>query len=259
MVLIFATKNKQDRMKESILIIPDVHGRSFWKEAVESGDYEKVVFLGDYTDPYQWEGISEEDAIDNFLLIIEYKEKNPDRVVLLLGNHDLHYYSEHFYELTEGSRYNALAAVFLQCLFQDNSNLFQLTWETDWGNRHYLFSHAGITQSWLKRNNDLIGKPDAQHLNHLVMTDEGLESLAQVGEIRFGDYPSGSIVWADSDELAVSDALPGIYQIVGHTQQINGPVITDKFACLDCRAAFSLDQKGRIIPVTDVPQIPLFF
>ena len=43
-----------DTMKEKILIIPDVHGRSFWKKAVETGDYEKVVFLGDYADPYEW-------------------------------------------------------------------------------------------------------------------------------------------------------------------------------------------------------------
>ena len=33
-------------MKKEILIIPDVHGRDFWKEAIERKDYEKVVFLG---------------------------------------------------------------------------------------------------------------------------------------------------------------------------------------------------------------------
>ena len=38
-------------MYKKILIIPDVHGRTFGESALKSGDYEKIVFLGDYTDP----------------------------------------------------------------------------------------------------------------------------------------------------------------------------------------------------------------
>ena len=53
-------------MKKGILIIPDVHGRDFWKEAIERKDYEKAVFLGDYSDPYDIEGITDDVAIDNF-------------------------------------------------------------------------------------------------------------------------------------------------------------------------------------------------
>jgi hypothetical protein len=34
--------------------------------------------------------------------------------------------------------------------------------------------------------------------------------------------------------------------------QIDGPIITDKVAFLDCRAGFSLDQKGEILPVTEI-------
>ena len=51
-------------MNKKILIIPDVHGRTFWKSAVESGDYEKIVFLGDYTDPYEMEGITNREALN---------------------------------------------------------------------------------------------------------------------------------------------------------------------------------------------------
>ena len=61
-------------MKKGILIIPDVHGRDFWKEAIERKDYEKVVFLGDYSDPYDIEGITDDVAIDNFKSIIDYKK-----------------------------------------------------------------------------------------------------------------------------------------------------------------------------------------
>jgi predicted MPP superfamily phosphohydrolase len=129
-------------MRKEILIIPDVHGRSFWKEAVDSKDYEKIIFLGDYTDPYEMEGITDDMAVDNFKSIIDYKQQNPDKVVLLLGNHDLHYYSEYYYELAGGVRYDPIAAITLQRLFQENSRLFQLAWETDWGEKHYLFSQT---------------------------------------------------------------------------------------------------------------------
>ena len=59
-----------------ILIIPDVHGRKFWEDAVETHGEEcdKIIFLGDYLDPYNWEGITRRGAISNFEEIIEYKK-----------------------------------------------------------------------------------------------------------------------------------------------------------------------------------------
>ena len=222
-------------MNKKILIIPDVHGRTFWKKAIKTGDYEKIVFLGDYTDPYEMEGITNREALKNFKSIIAFKQQKPEKVVLLLGNHDLHYYSGYYYELAGGVRYDSVSAIALQRLFAKYRSFFQLAWETDWGSKHYLFSHAGITQSWLKRNMKLIRKPDARHLNRLLR----------------GDYPSGSIVWADVEELLVSNPLSGIYQIVGHTMQFDGPIITENLACLDCRAAFSLNEMGNVELVTE--------
>ena len=71
------------------LIIPDIHGRTFWKDAVSQYEdkVEKIIFLGDYLDPYLDEGITRKDAIRNFEEIIDYKINNSDKVVLLLGNH----------------------------------------------------------------------------------------------------------------------------------------------------------------------------
>ena len=60
------------------LIIPDVHGRIFWKtpaeEFLKNNSERKIVFLGDYLDPYKGEGISQERAINNFSDIIEFKK-----------------------------------------------------------------------------------------------------------------------------------------------------------------------------------------
>jgi predicted phosphodiesterase len=54
------------------LIIPDVHGRTFWKKAIEKhkDEVNKIIFLGDYLDPYPWEGITRKEAIRNFQEII---------------------------------------------------------------------------------------------------------------------------------------------------------------------------------------------
>ena len=41
-----------------ILVIPDVHGRSFWKNAVAQNTDIPIIFLGDYLDPYAHENIS---------------------------------------------------------------------------------------------------------------------------------------------------------------------------------------------------------
>jgi predicted MPP superfamily phosphohydrolase len=75
-----------------ILILPDIHGRPFWKDAVEKhfDECDKIVFLGDYLDAYPNEEITRKQEKNNFSEIISFKEKNADKVVLLLGNHDLH-------------------------------------------------------------------------------------------------------------------------------------------------------------------------
>ena len=60
------------------------------------------------------------------------------------------------------------------------------------------------------------------------------------------------MVWADIEEMRASSPQPETYQIFGHTMQYDDPIITDTFACLDCRAAFSLHQTGTIKAVTEI-------
>ena len=74
-----------------ILIIPDIHGRIFWKEPCKEFKGKHIVFLGDYLDPYKHQNILEKTALENFKEILEFKKNNKDLVTLLLGNHDLHY------------------------------------------------------------------------------------------------------------------------------------------------------------------------
>ena len=231
-------------MEKKILIIPDVHGRRFWRDAIESDDYDKVIFLGDYLDPYPNEGIESFTAQEGLERIILYHDEHPDKVVLLLGNHDLHYMYEDFHEYSPCDRYNKAYCDCYGSLLMEGSK-FKLAHEETIGGRQYLFTHAGVSMPWLKLNKKIIGEPNAENLNRLTITDEGIKALAQVGFMRGGMYRSGSMVWCDCDELAATDPLPDVYQIVGHSQQFYGcPFITPHFACLDCRNAFVLEEKG---------------
>ena len=236
----------------NILIIPDVHGRRFWRAALDTGRYGKVIFLGDYVDPYAFEGIDNLSAISSLKDILSLKMIYPDQVILLLGNHDLCYLSDHYRDLAENDRYDYEYEEEIQKLFRRWSGYFKLAHEEKINGTRYLFSHAGVTMPWLKQNSKIIGEPDAGHLNLLLATKKGINALAQIGQARCGYYTSGSIVWADCEELAKSNPLPDTYQVVGHTIQFDGPIIAEHYACLDCRAAFSIDRKEKINPVTEI-------
>ena len=226
----------------SILVIPDVHGRIFWKDAVEkhTNDCDKIVFLGDYLDSYPWEFITRKMAIENFKEIIKYKKDNQEKVVLLLGNHDLAYYDRNFpYKV----RYDSSNAYKIKQNFGRNRSLFQLAYEADL-DKHYLFTHAGVLKSWYERHKELIGDLTVENLNRLKTFPGGIRTLCDVSRIRGGFGRVGSMVWSDIDEKSELEDFDGIYQIFGHSQQDSQPVITETWACLDCRRAFVLNEEG---------------
>lgn len=67
------------------LVIGDVHGRLCWPDIIEKESPDKVVFLGDYVSTHHL--ISSDQQLSNLEDILNYKEENPDKVVLLRGNH----------------------------------------------------------------------------------------------------------------------------------------------------------------------------
>lgn len=216
-----------------ILIVPDVHGRKFWHKAKEMiNSVDKVVFLGDYLDPYPWECISRLDTIKEFEEIIKFKDDNPDKVVLLLGNHDCAY----CFNFGSASRYDYENEFEIKNLFSTNIGLFRLYFRE--GN--YLFTHAGITRDWLRT---YLPEYDIERFTTLT-TKELVPFLWKVSFLRGGDQDTGSIVWSDVSE---GDREDTCYQIFGHTQQESEPIITDKWACLDVRRCFLLDtETGKI-------------
>ena len=110
------TYNQQN----DLLIIPDVHGRIFWREALEANNFSHVIFLGDYTDPYSHEGISQNDAYKELQDIITYAKEHRETTTMLLGNHDMHYKSELFNRWAQGSRHSYYMSNQYEKIFNDN-------------------------------------------------------------------------------------------------------------------------------------------
>ena len=136
-------------MKKKIIIIPDVHGRTFWKEPVHKYKNNKdiqIVFLGDYLDGYdKIDGITMEDAIANFEEILEVARAS-NNITLLIGNHDLHYWPE-FLSSYGCRRYN-IYKYDISKMFLDNIDLFSIAFETYINDKQYLFTHAGLVKDW---------------------------------------------------------------------------------------------------------------
>lgn len=216
-----------------VLIIPDVHGRDFWKEPINQiDDYDKVVFLGDYLDPYPHEEISFDHAVENLQSIILYKIRYPDKIVLLLGNHDMHYYNLYFMNC---SRMNRARREEIHKIYDEFRDEFELAHIID----NYLFTHAGVYQSWMDKYKLTI--------EDLLEFKLDLDWLEDISSYRGGWDKTGSCVWADIRESYFYKPVEGYIQIVGHTQLSDVPHTDSTIKCLDVRRPFELDTETNII------------
>lgn len=237
------------------LIIPDVHGRSFWKEPVkdvlENSDA-KIVFLGDYLDPYPYEFEDlngyRKNAISIFKEILDLKRNNPDRIILLLGNHDCGYAINNTICSCrmDKSNYREISKLFLE-----NENLFNLAYEEYINDEHVIYSHAGIHKAYAEKYFENAIEDNVVELFNKSYTDwdyKIIESLGDYDQYRgsYGCCENGSLIWADLRSWVNGDEEPYGYMVFGHTQLNDSPFITDKYACLDLRRAFYINNDGVI-------------
>lgn len=196
-----------------IITIGDVHGRPYWKN-IDPKKYDKIIFTGDFVDSYIY---TNEEILENLMAIIELKKDFSEKIVLILGNHDLHYMWD--YKTFGCSGYRPELYHDLHDLFNDNRNLFQVAFQI--GN--HIWTHAGISKGWYKFNQEVIEgytdkfdcKTIAEVLNIILWTKDNY-ILHQVSDFRGGVYQYGGVTWADRKET-MNGYLPGYHQYVGHT------------------------------------------
>lgn len=262
-------------MAKRILVVPDVHGRLFWKEPVGKhiGDVDRIVFLGDYLDPYPGEDGVAQDIIGNLKEIIELKRDHAEKVVLLKGNHDEHYSSMRFRMLAGGTRMDSRNWKAIHQLFDDEKDLFKIAHLEEVGDTPYLFTHAGISVYWLNKvnsnlwhmNDNEISLDDpyiVEQINVLDADEQGQEMLAVIGYRRtwYGGEKTGSVLWADLEEhlaqkQTAAYGVDRVFQVFGHTRLEKGSMMmnTEHFAMVDCQECFMIadDIGEKIVTIRD--------
>jgi len=205
-----------------VLSIGDIHGHNIWKDFVKDPSmYDKIIFVGDYVDDYD---ISNTEIISNLLEIIEFKKEYPDKVILLLGNHDYQYAIRPFEMeiLCYSTGYRAEIHFDLHTIFKSNFRLFQIAYQYE----NYIWTHAGIHIGWyqkfLREFKVYVDKYDLSVENYNIADKLNLAlefemtCLVDCGFKRRGTKKIGGPLWADKSETWMK-SLKNYHQIVGHT------------------------------------------
>lgn len=197
-----------------IIAIGDIHGRHSWAKIVakEELSTDKIIFVGDYFDTFA--KISPATQIENFEMILEYKRQFPDKVVMLLGNHDFHY-------IVDGEKYSgyqdeaaeAIGAVVKAAI--DTGDLVVAHQEGA-----FLFTHAGVSQTWAMNCGIDMNNP-VEEINLLLEHSKDSFRFSRADSSGYGESIWQSPIWIRPDSL-IKDMPPGYTQVVGHSTQPKG-------------------------------------
>ena len=203
------------------VLIGDIHGHDTWKQIInQEQDADRFIFVGDYFDSFTVPGATQ---IQNFQDIIEFKETGGKAIILLIGNHDYHYFPEIGENGTSG--YQARMAPSISYIINDNRDHLQMAYQFD----DILVTHAGVSSDWL--DDTFVGwtvDTIADRINELfkyVPLKLEYRQYKQVGDKvygagGFGDETFQGPLWIRPRSLMKvnQDTLKNqIRQVVGHT------------------------------------------
>lgn len=210
-----------------VCCIGDVHGTNKFLECYEdilknNNDCEKIIVFGDHFDPY--ENIKIDDLLDRYNKFIQIS-KEDNRIVSLLGNHDLAYYIIRTDETNRTSRRNGEK---IREAILPNLKDSYLCYKID----NYLFSHAGVSTQWMEKIHRMYvddGEPrfDERILNNYTgWTETELTNVVSFDDFDFshcGDHPLQGCTWIRPGSL-YNNAIDGYNQIVAHTRTSDGEI-----------------------------------
>jgi len=203
------------------IVIGDIHGRSIWKLIYELEKPDKMIFIGDYFDSFDIKGV---DQLSNFQDIITFKESGVCEVVLLIGNHDYHYFPEIGDTGTSG--YQHLLAPSIQYIVDQNRNHLKMAYQID----DMLLTHAGVSSVFMDQVFGIDGwkvENLAIDLNEMFKYKPKTFEFGKMLHYNtyqdpYGDNEAQSSIWIRPKSLmrANKDTLrKKIIQVVGHTEQ----------------------------------------
>jgi hypothetical protein len=205
-------------------VIADVHGRDQWKQIVaQENDADRFVFLGDYFDSFD---ISAVEQMHNFKEIVEFKQTIGEEVIMLIGNHDYHYFPEINDSSTSG--YQTRMAMVIKQLIGENRDHLQVAHRMG----EFVFSHAGISSQWLDdtvidwTEENMVDKINELFKYTPLALDyrsyRMLNSTEVIGSGGYGNESYQGPMWIRPKALMSvnKDTLrKKIIQVVGHTYQ----------------------------------------
>lgn len=197
-----------------IVVLGDIHGRTCWYDIIEKENPDLTIFLGDYVSTHD-RNITAEQQCSNLEDILNYKEANPDKVILLRGNHDMQHLG---YSWAKCSGYFSSVANWMVSIKDRFLNLTQWIYIHD----DIIFSHAGLSKTWCKS----IGFDDYSDINSLYrINDINPSEVFGFTPERLSDWSGDSktqpLTWIRPYSL-ITDALDDYIQVVGHTK-LNTP------------------------------------
>ena len=199
-------------------IIPDVHLKPWMFENADSyvteGDYDGVILLGDLVD--DWNQQRNLDLYnETFDAAIHFVEKHPN-TLWCIGNHDISYVwgmMESGYSYTAEELVRRRFDELMESLPPENSGFIH---KID----HVLFSHAGLTQSFV--------------LTHFGYGDSDLDYIvARINQMEEAElWTDNSPIWARPQDGEMRIYPKDIMQVVGHTP-VSAPLEEENLLTLD--------------------------
>ena len=126
-----------------VLAVGDIHEKFWVLDRVKSiiDDYDHVVFVGDYADDF---GATPVDRLEIWRAVRDLQWDYPDKVTVLMGNHDYVYVHKEYAGMYTG--WDPIAQHLINADIETNLWLRELPLihEID----GITYSHAGITDSW---------------------------------------------------------------------------------------------------------------
>ena len=194
------------------LVIGDIHGKTIWKDIIKKENPDKIIFLGDYVTTH--EGISSEAQIANLEEILDYKEANSSKVILLRGNHDIQHLGYYWAECS------GLDRTVLEYMSKETfkERFLSLTqWVYIDKELNTIFSHAGVSRVWMESVNC-----DIEDLNTLIPSELFGFTPDSLFDC-YGDSVTQPPTWIRPRALCKCN-ISGYDQVVGHTPVTHGIV-----------------------------------
>ena len=127
-----------------ILAVGDIHTKDWIVDEVEKlvGKYDRVVFVGDYADDFGNDGL---ESLGTWAKLYKLEQTHPDKVKLVLGNHDFIYVNK-TPSLQTG--YNAITQLAINSPANKYLRDWLLSLPITLEEGGITFSHAGIAKGW---------------------------------------------------------------------------------------------------------------